>query len=81
MIQWLRLCLPSAGDMGSIPDLEDPTCHRAAKPWAMSPHPAATEGLVLSSLCSAARETTIREACRLQGRSSPLSLQREKARM
>ena len=39
VVQWLRILLPmvknppaNAGDTGSSPGPEDPTCHRATKP-------------------------------------------------
>ena len=89
MAQWLRTCLPMQGTWVQALVREDPTCHGATKPvrhnyWSCVLEPVSHNywSPRAYSPCSATREATaMRSPCTTTMKSSPRSLQVEKARM
>ena len=84
--QWLRICLPMQGTWVWFLIQEEPSCCRANTPichnyWAKlySPWAATTEACVPQSLCSAAKEATTMGSLCTAMKSSPHSMQLEKA--
>ena len=83
VVQWLRIHLPMQGTWVQSLVWEDPTCLRATKPlchnyW--SPHSRACEPQLLKSECPEPVVcTAVRSPCTTM-KSSPISLQQEKAR-
>ena len=92
--QWLRICLPIQGTRVRALVREDPTCHGAAKPvchncWACalepashnywSPRAATTEACMPRARAPRQREATTMRCLHTATKSSPCSLQLEKA--
>ena len=85
--QWLRIRLPMQGTWVRALVQEDPTCCGATRPvyhnyWACTLEPVSHNywSLCAYSPCSTTRESTAMRSPRTETRSSPRSLQLEKAR-
>ena len=88
VVQWIRICLPMQGTWVWSLVQEDPSCRGATKPvrhnyWACALEPASHNcwSPCAWSPCSTTREATAMRSPRTATKSSPRSLQLEKAHM